>query len=105
MLLIRSHERIAEANADFRRAGIRLLRLDEGAWVPGDRVETWAWLDGQEHLCRLQADFVGSERILGRDVLNRLDILFRGPAITAGNLRPAIAACWLRSPVLAAEFS
>src|SRR5205807_1313834 len=30
--------------------------------------------------CRLQADFVGSERILGRDVLNRLEILFRGPA-------------------------
>ena len=40
----------------------------------------WAWLDGQEYPCRLQADFVGSERILGRDVLNRLEILFRGPA-------------------------
>ena len=39
----------------------------------------WAWLDGQEYPCRLQADFVGSERILGRDVLNRLEILFRGP--------------------------
>jgi len=40
----------------------------------------WAWLDGREYPCRLQADFVGSERILGRDVLNRLEILFRGPA-------------------------
>lgn len=40
----------------------------------------WAWLDGQEYPCRLQADFVGSERILGRDVLNRIDILFRGSA-------------------------
>jgi hypothetical protein len=40
----------------------------------------WAWLDGQEYPCRLQADFVGSERILGRDVLNGLEILFRGPA-------------------------
>lgn len=40
----------------------------------------WALLNGQQHPCRLQADFVGSERILGRDVLNRLDILFRGPA-------------------------
>ena len=30
--------------------------------------------------CRLQADFGGTERILGRDVLNRLDVLFRGPA-------------------------
>jgi hypothetical protein len=27
----------------------------------------------------LQADFTGDERIIGRDVLNRLDILFRGP--------------------------
>lgn len=41
--------------------------------------QIWAWLDGQEYPCRLQADFVGSERILGRDVLNRLEILFRGP--------------------------
>jgi hypothetical protein len=40
----------------------------------------WVWLDGQEHPCRLQADFAGRERILGRDVLNRVDILFRGPA-------------------------
>ena len=28
---------------------------------------------------QLQADFAGQERILGRDVLNRLDMLFRGP--------------------------
>jgi len=41
--------------------------------------QIWAWLDGKDYPCRLQADFVGSERILGRDVLNRLDILFRGP--------------------------
>jgi len=41
--------------------------------------QIWAWVDGQEYPCRLQADFVGRERILGRDVLNRLDILFRGP--------------------------
>lgn len=39
----------------------------------------WAAIDGQEHACRLQADFAGSERILGRDVLNRLEVLFRGP--------------------------
>jgi hypothetical protein len=38
-----------------------------------------AQLDGHDYPCRLQADFVGSERILGRDVLNRLEILFRGP--------------------------
>jgi hypothetical protein len=42
--------------------------------------QVWVLLDGQEYACRLQADFVGSERIPGRDVLNRLEILFRGPA-------------------------
>ena len=42
--------------------------------------QIWTRLDGQDYPCRLQADFVGSERILGRDVLNRLEILFRGPA-------------------------
>lgn len=40
----------------------------------------WVLLDGHEHRCRLQADFAGGERVLGRDVLNRVDILFRGPA-------------------------
>jgi predicted aspartyl protease len=40
----------------------------------------WTRLDGQDYPCRLQADFAGRERILGRDVLNRLEILFRGPA-------------------------
>jgi hypothetical protein len=41
--------------------------------------QVWAQLDGQDYPCRLQADFAGRERILGRDVLNRLDVLFRGP--------------------------
>jgi hypothetical protein len=40
----------------------------------------WVWLDGQEYPCQLQADFTGRERILGRDVLNSLEILFRGPS-------------------------
>src|SRR5262249_5423907 len=39
----------------------------------------WASLDGQTQPCRVQAEFTRPERILGRDVLNRLDILFRGP--------------------------
>ncbi len=39
----------------------------------------WVFLDGQEYACRLQADFVGHERILGRDVLNRMPVLFNGP--------------------------
>src|SRR5262249_15641580 len=40
----------------------------------------WVQLDGNEYECQLQADFVGNERILGRDVLNSLEVLFRGPA-------------------------
>ena len=38
----------------------------------------WVYLDGTIYPCRLQADFAGHERIMGRDVLNALDILFRG---------------------------
>jgi hypothetical protein len=51
-----------------------------GAAAPTLHFRVWVCLDGQEHPCRLQADFVGNERILGRDVLNRLEMLFRGPA-------------------------
>jgi hypothetical protein len=40
----------------------------------------WVHLDGHEYACQLQADFVGNERILGRDVLNSLEVLFRGPS-------------------------
>jgi hypothetical protein len=40
----------------------------------------WAHLDGNDYRCRLQADFSGNERILGRDVLNKMDVLFRGPS-------------------------
>lgn len=73
-------------------ADCQLLHLDPSmgvqgliSGVAGSSVATlafqvWAQLDGEDHPCRLQADFVGSERILGRDVLNRLEILFRGPS-------------------------
>src|SRR5438105_1469915 len=40
----------------------------------------WVCLDGNEYQCQLHADFVGAERLLGRDVLNSLDVLFRGPS-------------------------
>jgi hypothetical protein len=40
----------------------------------------WIELDGKEYRCQLHADFVGHERILGRDVLNSLEVLFRGPS-------------------------
>lgn len=67
------------------------LRLDPAVGVPGmitgvggSRATTigfliWVWLDGQEYPCQLQADLAGQERILGRDVLNRVEVLFRGP--------------------------
>ena len=50
-----------------------------GGIAPTLFYRAWVVIDGQEHLCRLQVDFVGRERILGRDVLNRLEVLFRGP--------------------------
>jgi len=68
------------------------LHLDPALGVPGvisgvagGRAVTigfliWVWLDGQEYPCQLQADLAGQERILGRDVLNRLEVLFRGPS-------------------------
>src|SRR5712692_78237 len=40
----------------------------------------WVYLDGTEYQCQLHADFVGNERLLGRDVLNSLEVLFRGPS-------------------------
>lgn len=51
-----------------------------GSTTPTLAFLVWVELDGNEYPCRLQADFAGDERLLGRDVLNRLEILFRGPA-------------------------
>jgi hypothetical protein len=48
--------------------------------IPPIVFQAWVYLDGTDYPCRLQADFTGHERIVGRDVLNVLDILFRGPA-------------------------
>jgi hypothetical protein len=68
------------------------LQLDPAQGVPGlmsgvagSSATTlgflvWVHLDGNEYPCQLYADFVGKERILGRDVLNSLDVLFRGPS-------------------------
>jgi hypothetical protein len=50
-----------------------------GGAAPTLLFRVWVYLDGCEHPCRLQADFIGTERMLGRDVLNRLEMLFRGP--------------------------
>jgi hypothetical protein len=52
--------------------------------VTGHASSTFAFqivanVDGRDYLCHLQADFLGNERILGRDVMNQFEILFRGP--------------------------
>jgi len=38
----------------------------------------WVYLDSTAYRCQVHADFNGTDRILGRDVLNRMDVLFRG---------------------------
>ncbi len=41
--------------------------------------DLWVFMDGSEYECRVHVDFAGIERILGREVLNQMDVLFRGP--------------------------
>lgn len=73
--------------ADCQRLGLAPAR-GRPSWVGGVVggmaasliFSIWVKLDGQEHPCRIQADFTGRDRIVGRDVLNRLDVLFRGAA-------------------------
>jgi len=73
-------------------ADCELLALDPSEGTPGLMggvgessiptiiFQTWGHLDTKTYPCRLQADFTGHERIIGRDVLNGLEILFRGVA-------------------------
>jgi hypothetical protein len=73
-------------------ADCQALQLDPAKGVPGSvggvggssattlGFLVWVFLDGAEYQCQLHADFVGHERILGRDVLNSLEVLFRGPS-------------------------
>lgn len=86
---------IADTGADtsvLPWADCQQLRLDPTQGIPGlmggvagGSATTlgflaWVYLDGTEYPCQLHADFVGNERIIGRDVLNSLDVLFRGPS-------------------------
>ena len=86
---------IADTGADTSAlpwADCQRLQLDPALGVPGMMsgvaggsattlgFVVWVQLDGSEYQCQLHADFVGSERILGRDVLNSLEVLFRGPS-------------------------
>jgi hypothetical protein len=69
-----------------------MLKLDPNAGRPvymsgvgGGMTQTTQYtilvlIDGMEYDCQLQVEASGTERILGRDVLNSLEVLFRGPA-------------------------
>jgi hypothetical protein len=85
---------IADTGADasaFPWLDCQRLQLDAAQGLPGLMTGVaggsantltfliWVQLDGREYACQLQADFVGNERIIGRDVINSLEILFRGP--------------------------
>lgn len=85
---------IADTGADASAvpwSDCQQLQLDPALGRPGQmagiaggavfslQFRVWVFVDGQEFPCRLQADFGGTERILGRDVLNQLEVLFRGP--------------------------
>ncbi len=85
---------IADTGADatvLPWADCQALNLDPTQGLPGMitgvggstvmtlSFQIWVLLDGREWRCRLEADFTETERILGRDVLNQLDVLFRGP--------------------------
>lgn len=53
--------------------------------VGGSQVNTlsftvWVYLDGNEYPCQLHVDPTGRERIMGRDVFNSIELLFRGPS-------------------------
>ena len=73
-------------------ADCQLLQLDPSQGLPslitgvtGTSVRTvgfqiWITLDGRDYECEVLVDFTGNERILGRNVLNYMDVLFRGPA-------------------------
>ena len=61
--------------------GIPSVMAGIGATFKGTFVfNIWVELDCQEYRCRVHTDLSGTERILGREVLNQLEILFRGPA-------------------------
>lgn len=51
-----------------------------GSLIHTLEFSVWIAVDGSEHPCQVHFDPTGDERILGRDFLNQLDVLFRGPA-------------------------
>ncbi len=57
-----------------------LLRGVAGGSAATFRYSLWLHLDGLEVPCQLHVDPIGHERLLGRDVLNSFDVLFRGPS-------------------------
>lgn len=89
------HDMIADTGADASTitwGDSQKLKLDpkvgEPVWlsgvaggsIPTLKYDIWAYLDGDEHPCQLHIDTVGGNRLLGRDVLNRIVVTFDGPA-------------------------
>ena len=50
-----------------------------GGAAPTLHFRVWVHVMGKNFRVAFKRTFVGNERILGRDVLNQLEILFRGP--------------------------
>lgn len=92
---VRFDQVIADTGADTTAlplADCQLLQLDFSQGSPGIMTgvgggyvntlsfDVWVYLDGNEYPCQLHVDYAGNERIMGRDVLNSLEMLFRGPS-------------------------
>lgn len=89
------HDLIADTGADVTAltwGDAQTLNLDPAdavfGWIggvtggapPALQYDMRACLDGQEHPCRLNINVRGTERLLGRDVMNRFVMTFDGPA-------------------------
>jgi hypothetical protein len=88
------HDVIPDTGADASALpwkDCQLLQLGTGQGVPsmmgglGSMTSTYLYqvfakVDGVDYPCRLHVNHFTRDRILGRDILNQLDILFRGPA-------------------------
>jgi predicted aspartyl protease len=67
-------------NLDFSQGDPSFMAGVAGGSAMTVAFTVWVYLDGNEYESQLLADFDGNDRILGRDVLNSLEILFRGPS-------------------------
>lgn len=69
-----------QVGIDFSIAAPSQMRGVGAIAQPSMLVAAWVYLDGSDYPCHIQVDFLGLDRILGREVLNEMEVLFRGPA-------------------------